>query len=67
MLNTIFLRLGKLIAGFAFIISPMALALPLGLLDNNHPAVQARRWQCKIGHTGSCRLCGSRRGQGSAT
>jgi hypothetical protein len=41
MLNTIFLRLGKLIAGFAFMISPMALALPPGLLDNNHPAVQA--------------------------
>jgi hypothetical protein len=41
MLNTIFLRLGKLIAGFAFTISPMALALPPGLLNNNHPAVQA--------------------------
>src|SRR6476620_12268799 len=41
MLNTIFLRLGTLIAGFAFMISPMALALPPGLLDNNHPAVQA--------------------------
>src|SRR5882757_7546953 len=41
MLNTIFLRLGKLIAGFAFMISPMAMALPPGLLDNNHPAVQA--------------------------
>ena len=41
MLNSIFLRLGKLIAGFAFMISPMALALPPGLLDNNHPAVQA--------------------------
>src|SRR5436309_5294329 len=38
---SIFLRLGKLIAGFAFMISPMALALPPGLLDNNHPAVQA--------------------------
>jgi len=31
----------KLIAGFAFMISPIALALPPGLLDNNHPAVQA--------------------------
>src|SRR5437868_9592229 len=41
MLNSIFLRLGKLIAGFAFMISPMALALPPGLLNNNHPAVQA--------------------------
>ena len=41
MLSTIFLRLGKLIAGLAFMISPMALALPPGLLDNNHPAVQA--------------------------
>ena len=39
MLNSLFLRLGKLIAGFAFVISPMALALPPGLLDNNHPAV----------------------------
>ena len=38
---SIFLRLGKLIAGFAFMISPLALALPPGLLDNNHPAVQA--------------------------
>ena len=41
MSNSIFLRLGKLIAGFAFMISPLALALPPGLLDNNHPAVQA--------------------------
>jgi hypothetical protein len=41
MLNTVFLRLGKLLAGFALMISPMALALPPGLLDNNHPAVQA--------------------------
>jgi hypothetical protein len=41
MINSIFLRLGKLIAGFAFMISPMALALPPGLLNNNHPAVQA--------------------------
>jgi hypothetical protein len=41
MLNSLFLRLGKLIAGFAFTISPIALALPAGLLDNNHPAVQA--------------------------
>jgi len=32
---------GKLIAGFVFMISPLALALPPGLLDNNHPAVQA--------------------------
>jgi hypothetical protein len=40
MINSIFLRLGKLIAGFAFMISPMALALPPGLLNNNHPAVQ---------------------------
>jgi hypothetical protein len=38
---SIFLRLGKLIAGFVFMISPLALALPPGLLDNNHPAVQA--------------------------
>src|SRR5438046_7676993 len=38
---SIFLRLGKLIAGFAFMISPLALALPPGLLNNNHPAVQA--------------------------
>src|SRR5439155_8433712 len=38
---SIFLRLGKLIAGFVFTISPLALALPPGLLDNNHPAVQA--------------------------
>src|SRR5260370_42155188 len=41
MLSSLFLRLGKLIAGFAFMISPMALALPPGPLDNNHPAVQA--------------------------
>jgi hypothetical protein len=41
MLNSLFLRPGKLIAGFAFMISPMALALPPGLLYNNHPAVQA--------------------------
>jgi hypothetical protein len=41
MSNSIFLRLGKLTAGFAFMISPLALALPPGLLDNNHPAVQA--------------------------
>jgi hypothetical protein len=41
MLNSLFLRLGKLITGFAFMISPMALALSTGLLDNNHPAVQA--------------------------
>ena len=41
MLNSLFLRPGKLIAGFAFMISPMALALPPGLLCNNHPAVQA--------------------------
>jgi hypothetical protein len=41
MINSILLRLGKLIAGFAFMISPLALALPPGLLDNNHPAVQA--------------------------
>jgi hypothetical protein len=41
MLNSIFLRLGKLVAGFAFMIAPLALALPPGLLDNNHPAVQA--------------------------
>src|SRR5438309_6885137 len=38
---SIFLRLGKLIAGFAFLISPVALAGPPGLLDNNHPAVRA--------------------------
>src|SRR5207245_10500615 len=36
-----FLRLCKLIAGCVFMISPLALALPPGLLDNNHPAVQA--------------------------
>jgi len=41
MSNSIFLRLGKLVAAFAFMISPLALALPPGLLDNNHPAVQA--------------------------
>jgi len=41
MLNSLFLRLGKLITGFAFMISPRAMALPPGLLDNNHPAVQA--------------------------
>src|SRR5881227_790199 len=38
---SIFLRLGKLIAGFVFMISPLALAGPPGLLDNNHPAVRA--------------------------
>src|SRR5438105_5696303 len=38
---SIFLRLGKLIAGFVFMISPLRVALPPGLLDNNHPAVQA--------------------------
>jgi hypothetical protein len=41
MSSSIFLRLRKLIAAFAFMISPVALALPPGLLDNNHPAVQA--------------------------
>src|SRR5256714_14656843 len=41
MSNSIFLRLGKLVAAFAFMISPLALALPPGLLNNNHPAVQA--------------------------
>ena len=41
MLYSIFRRLGKLVAGFAFLIAPLSLALPTGLLDNNHPAVQA--------------------------
>jgi hypothetical protein len=41
MLHSIFRRLGKLVAGFAFLIAPLSLALPPGLLDNNHPAVQA--------------------------
>src|SRR5437762_6364702 len=41
MLHSIFLRLGKLIAVFAFMISRLALALPPGMLNNDHPAVQA--------------------------
>jgi hypothetical protein len=41
MSDSIFLRLGKLVAAFAFMTSPLAMALPPGLLDNNHPAVQA--------------------------
>ena len=41
MSDSIFLRLGKLVAAFAFMTSPLAMALPPGLLDNNHAAVQA--------------------------
>ena len=41
MLKSILPRLGKLVAGVAVMISPAALALPPGLLGNDHPAVQA--------------------------
>jgi len=41
MSNSVFRRLGKIVAGFAFITAPVAFALPPGLPDNNHPAVQA--------------------------